>query len=162
MSRLFPFVPITLVLWAMWLVLNQSLSPGQILIGFILATTSGWILRRTDMPPLRIRRPVRLLGLFFIVAGDIIRSNLAVALLVLRGGRRLGEPKFLQIPLDLRDPWGIALLAAIISSTPGTVWGRYNREHGILLLHVFDMRDEAQWVGTIKGRYEKRVMEIFE
>ena len=162
MSRLVPFMPIALALWELWLLLNWSVSPGHLLIGFLLAVFGSRVLGRLELPPLRIRKPLRVLQLLVLVTGDIIRSNLTVALLVLRGGRRKGQPKFLQIPLDLTNPWGIALLAAIISSTPGTIWGRYNRTHSVLLLHVFDMLDEAEWVRTIKDRYEKRVMEIFE
>ncbi len=162
MSRVLSQLPLVFGLWALWLVLNRSLSPGHLLIGLVLAVLGARVVGRLELPPLRLRRPLRLVQLVVLVFGDIVRSNLAVAWLVLRGSRRKGTPRFLMIPLDLKNPWGLALLAAIISSTPGTVWGRFNKQRGMLLLHVFDMVDEAHWRQTIKGRYEKRVMEIFE
>ena len=31
-----------------------------------------------------------------------------------------------------------------------------------LLLHVFDLHDEAWWIDTIKTRYERPIIEVFE
>ncbi len=161
MSRLLPFPVMTAALLALWLMLNQSLSVGHLLLGSVIAVLGSQVLVRLDLPPLRIRRPLRLLELSLRVIADVIRSNFAVALLMLRSTSR-HRSGFMTVPLDLRNPYGIALLAAIISSTPGTVWVRYHRAQGLLLIHVFDLVDEAHWVQTIKERYERRLMEIFE
>jgi multicomponent K+:H+ antiporter subunit E len=32
----------------------------------------------------------------------------------------------------------------------------------MLTIHVLDLVDRSAWVETIKGRYERRVMEMFE
>ncbi len=162
MSRLFPFPVMTAALLALWLMLNQSLSVGHLLLGSVIAVLGSHVLVRLDLPPLRIRRPLRLLELSLRVVADIIRSNFAVARILLQINMRPRRAGFLTVPLELRNPYGIALLAAIISSTPGTVWVRYHRTRGILLLHVFDLVDEAHWVQVIKERYERRLMEIFE
>ena len=69
---------------------------------------------------------------------------------------------FLTIPLDLRSQQGLAVLSIIITSTPGTIWVNYDAAKGTLLLHVLDLVDETVWVRTIKGRYERLLMEIFE
>jgi multicomponent K+:H+ antiporter subunit E len=31
-----------------------------------------------------------------------------------------------------------------------------------VLLHILDLVDEKVWLETIKGKYERRLMEIFE
>ena len=62
----------------------------------------------------------------------------------------------------MRDPYGLAALACIITATPGTLWVKYNSADNTMLLHVLDLIDEEEWVRIIKGRYEKRLMEIFE
>ena len=54
------------------------------------------------------------------------------------------------------------MLSIIITSTPGTIWMNYDAAKGTLLLHVLDLVDETVWIRTIKGRYERLLMEIFE
>ena len=94
---------------------------------------------------------------------DIVRSNVAVAGLILTGGRH-GRRRsgFVEIPLELRDPTALAILAVIITATPGTAWMQYDARRDAVLLHVFDLVDEADWIALIKGRYERLLLEIFE
>jgi multicomponent K+:H+ antiporter subunit E len=97
------------------------------------------------------------------VLADILRSNLAVARIVLglTGGRDI-RSGFIDVPLQLRDPHGLAVLAAIVTSTPGTVWSDLSADGEKLTLHVLDLRDEAALIATIKQRYERLLMEVFE
>ena len=160
-SRRVPVV-LGLVLVAMWLLLNASLSFGELLIGVALALA---LLRlAAPLRPVRprLRRPLLLLRLMAVVAVDIMRSNVGVARVVLglTGGRRV-HSGFLDIPLDLHDPHGLAVLAAIITSTPGTSWAGVSRDGNVLTLHVLDLQDEAYWVRTIKQRYEQPLIRIF-
>ena len=117
------------------------------------ARTRGW--RRVS--------PLLAAGLLPRVLVDVLRSNLNVARIVLGlvGGRRI-RSGFVAIPLDLRDPHGHAMLAAIVTCTPGTVWVDLAPDTNVLTLHVLDLRDEAEWVNVIKGRYEPSLREIFE
>jgi multicomponent K+:H+ antiporter subunit E len=32
----------------------------------------------------------------------------------------------------------------------------------LLMIHVLDLIDESVWIDTIKGRYERLLLEIFE
>src|SRR5690606_24059570 len=111
----------------------------------------------------RLRRWDLIPRLVAIVLADIIRSNIAVARIILSpmkfAERRSG---FVSIPLELRDPLGLAILAIIVTSTPGTAWIDYSDRHGILLLHVFDLIDEDEWRSLIRDRYEALLREIFE
>ncbi len=62
----------------------------------------------------------------------------------------------------MRDPHGLAGLAMIITSTPGTVWVGLSPEGDTLTLHVLDLKDETEWIHLIKHRYERALMRIFE
>jgi multicomponent K+:H+ antiporter subunit E len=151
------------VLLATWLLLNQTLAPGQVLLGFALSVVLAWF--GHDLRPLRarLRRVDRALDLFLVVFWDILRSNVAVARIVLGlVGRRQVRSGFLKVPLDLRDDHGLAVLACIVTSTPGTVWAGLSPDGATLTLHVLDLRDEDEWVRMIKRRYERRLMEIFQ
>ena len=111
----------------------------------------------------RLRRVVPGAAARATVLADIVRSNVGVARIVLGlTGSRQVHSGFLDIPLDLRDPHGLAVLAAIITSTPGTVWAGLSPDGSTLTLHVLDLQDEAAWISTIKQRYERPLMEIFE
>ncbi len=159
-KRRFPIV-LAVMLFVMWLLLNNSLAPGHIVLGAILALFFAHANR--GRYPLRpsVRRLHLALWLLCMVLVDIVKSNIMVARVVLRGVRG-GGPGFMQIPLDMRDPHGLAILAMILTATPGTVWVDLDRQHGRLTLHILDLQDEAAWIRTVKQRYEQPLMGIFE
>lgn len=162
MTRLLPYPIASVSLLALWLLLNQSFSLGQILLGMAVALVGGWTLTLLKLTKPRPRRVRVIACLTAEVVADIIRSNVAVARIVLGLGRKQRTPGFVDIPLELRDPYGLAMLACIITSTPGTLWVDFNETSGILTIHVLDLIEESEWIRTIKARYEARLLEIFE
>jgi len=161
MSRWLPYPLLSATLAVVWMVLNQSASPGTVLLGAGLGVLLGRAYGVLEPPKARLRRPGAALRLFARVVLDIARSNLAVARLIV-GGRRKLNSGFVSIPLTLADRHGLALLACIITSTPGTVWVSYDARASVLLIHVLDLDDEAAWILTIQRRYESLLREIFE
>jgi multicomponent K+:H+ antiporter subunit E len=162
MTRLVPFPLASAGLLILWLMLNQSLALGHILLGSFVALLGGFALAALDTPRIRIRHPSAVLRLFASVLADIIRSNIAVAGIVLGFSTRERTSGFVDIPLELRNPYGLAVLACIITSTPGTLWVNFNETTGTLTIHVLDLIDESDWSHTIKGRYERLLLEIFQ
>ena len=148
-------------LFIMWLLLNQSLSPGQIIIGAVVGLTAPLALTLLEPPPARIRRPGAIFRLAWRVLIDIIYSNIAVARLILGMKRRERNSGFVNIPLKLRNPYGLALLGTIITSTPGTVWVNFDSATGVLMIHVLDLVEESDWLETVQQRYESLLLEIF-
>lgn len=159
-----PLLPLLwLFLILMWLLLNGSLSPGQWLLGALFATLISWAVSKLRPLPAWPHRLQAAIGLIYHVTVDIIRSNWAVGRIIL-GASADHQPHigFMQIPLELRDPHGLAMLSIIITATPGTVWSGHDPQNNIMTLHVLDLVDEAAWVRTIKQRYERPLREIFE
>lgn len=161
MTRLLPYPLMSAFLFVAWLLLNQSLSPGHIVLGVILAIIGGWALTTVEPPPMRVRRPLTVVRLIALVVFDITRSNIAVARLILRPAPQ-PHAGFVRIPLEMRSHYGLALLACIITATPGTVWVNFNTTTRVLVIHVLDLVDEEAWIRTIKHRYERPLREIFE
>lgn len=159
--KLLPYPIASAIFLSFWLLLNQSLSTGQFLLGASMALIGGWALAALEQPKARPRRPLMILRLALIVSADIVKSNIAVACIIIGFGRRERHPGFVDIPLELRDPYGLALLACIITSTPGTLWVKFEEPAGTLTIHVLDLVDEAEWISTIKSRYEQPLLEIF-
>lgn len=161
MSRVLPYPVLTAALLLMWMMLT-SFSLGQFLLGAAIAAAASRAMAVLQPSKPRLRRWQLIPKLFGIVVLDILRSNVAVAGIILQDRRRERVSGFVAIPLDLRDSTGLAVLACIVTSTPGTAWIEYAADSGVLLIHVLDLVEEEQWVTLIKNRYEALLMEIFE
>ncbi|MCA0243948.1 MAG: Na+/H+ antiporter subunit E [Proteobacteria bacterium] len=165
MKRWLPSPWLSLGLFGGWLLLARGVSPGQVLLGLLVAWAVPLL-----MAPLRPRPgPVRhwgtLLRLIGRVGVDVVRSALAVAGGVLRLGSRPPRGAFVTLPLDLRQTHALAALAMITTVVPGTVWCELAPDGSALVLHVFDLPDdvgEAGFVADFKARYEQPLKEIFE
>lgn len=152
-----------LCLTTLWLLLQQTVALEQILLGVLLAILFAWASSR--LRPLRahLRRFDVAAGLMLVVFWEIVRSNIAVARIVLGlVGNRAVRSGFVEIPLALRDPHGLAALAVIITATPGTVWAGLSTDGERLTLHILDIGDEQHWIGYVKERFERPLMRIFE
>ena len=162
MRVLLPFPMLSGCLFAMWLLLNQSVSSGHVMLGALLAVLGGRAMLALQPVGARVRRPGAMARLFLRVVVDIVRSNIAVARIILGPRHSRIESGFVNIPLDLQERHGLAVLACIITSTPGTLWAGFDPTTRILMIHVLDLVDESAWISTIKGRYERLLLEIFE
>ena len=156
-----PHPLLTPLLAAIWLLLNNSVAPGQILLGLLL----GWAIPRFTLAfwpeRVRIRRPALLLRFASVFLYDVVIANLSVARLILAGPRRL-RPAFVVVPLDLSDELAISLLANTICLTPGTVSACLSEDRRQLLVHALDCDDPQALVATIKTRFEAPLKEILE
>jgi len=155
-----PYPLLSIALLLIWLLLNQSVAPGTFVMGTILATGLGWVTLKLSPAHSHPRRILLMLRFGFTVALDVIRSNLAVIAVILRGRRRPPSSGFLTVDLDLDDENALALLACVMTATPGTAWLEYDRRRKSLLFHVLDMQNERVWIDTVK-RYEAALKEIF-
>jgi multicomponent K+:H+ antiporter subunit E len=161
MRRPLPHPILTAGLTIIWLLLANSVSPGQLLLGLLIGlviplfTLSFWPER------VQVRRPLTLLRFIAVVLYDIVTANLTVAWLILRGPQRL-RPGFVELPLDLTSSLAISLLANTVSLTPGTVSAKLSADHHRLLIHCLDLADPADLIATIKDRYEAPLRQVFE
>ncbi len=157
--RLFPNPWQTVFLAGVWIIANQSIGAGTVLMAIILGTaipqfsTQFW----PDAPQ-RVRA-LPFLRLMAAVLWDIVLANLRVARLVLGPSERL-RPGFLVVPLDVRHPWAITALTSIITLTPGTVSVNLSDDRSSLLVHALDVDDHEGAIREIKERYERPLLEI--
>lgn len=160
MAKILPYPLLSAAIWLMWLLLS-GFNFGQMLLGALAAVICGLAMTRLKQRKIRLRRPHLLPLLFWRVSGDIILSNLAVAKIVLTGGRAKHPSGFITLRLSLQNRAAIAVLACIITATPGTVWIAYDRRSSRLILHILDLVEEAYWHNLVKTRYESLLSEIF-
>lgn len=162
MKKILPAPLLSAALFVLWLLLNRTLGAGHVLLALVLALAIPVLTAGLRPMPVRIRRPGVALRLLCTVAGDSVRSNIAVIRLLLRLGSRRHPPGFVQVPLDLRDPNALAALALIVCLTPGTAWAELSLDRATLLLHALEVDDASAMAAQIKARYERPLMEIFE
>lgn len=162
MRRLFPHPVLWIGLTVLWLLLQQSLSVGNIVLGAAIAYFAAQVnnLLRLEKPV--VRKPWAIITLVTVVTIDIIRSNVAVCWIILTQRQQPQSAGFVRIPMDLRNHTALAFLSMIVTSTPGTVWLEFDDDAGELLLHVLDLVGEDHWQHLIKNRYERRLLEIFQ
>ncbi|MCF7698372.1 Na+/H+ antiporter subunit E [Loktanella sp. M215] len=159
--RLLPHPLLTLLLVVVWCLLNNSLTLGTIVFGTILGllipilTAAYW----PDRPP--VARPFGMVVYCLIVIWDIIKSNITVAMQILFRGNDSLQPAWITVPLDLRKPEAITILAGSITLTPGTLSADLSADGTALLVHALHAPDPDAVRDDIKARYESRLKEIF-
>ena len=145
----------------MWLLLNGA-SAAHLLLGMLVAWLMPVLTARLRPAAGPVRRPLVLARLVLAVGADVLHSGGQVARGVLRGRRNPPRACFVVVPLELRDPFALAALAVITTVVPGTVWTELAPDRSALLLHVFDLEGEEDFVRHYKARYEQPLKDIFE
>lgn len=163
MKRWLPFPVMSVVLLLTWLLVNQDVGLSQVLLGSCVAIAVPLLVR--PLQPLeypRLQRPLALMRLLRMAGAEIVRSCFSVSSLILFPRRGGANSRFIRIPLDIRSPYGLAVLSCLINMTPGTVWVEILADRHELVLHVFDLHDEQWWIDTIKQHYEQPLRDVFE
>lgn len=160
--RVLPEPLLTLALTALWLALERDYGVAQWLVAIVLGVVAPLLTRSLRPMRVRMHRPRVAIRLFFTVGRDVLVSNWRVLRATLAPRGRVPRGGFVTVPLDLRDPHGLAALAAIMCVIPGTVWSELAIDRSALLVHVFDLHDMASEVALIKERYEKPLIRIFQ
>lgn len=160
MRRWFPHPILSAAIFLLWAALTNAASAGALAVGALLAALMPLASRRfwPDTPRLANRGAI--LRLAARVGLDILVANLAVARRVLGPLDRL-RPAFVEVPLDLRDPFAATILGSIVSLTPGTVSIDVDRTRWVLSIHALDAPDPQALARDIKARYEAPLREIF-
>jgi multicomponent K+:H+ antiporter subunit E len=159
-ARLIPMPVMSLAILMVWVAITDSFGLGNILLGSILALSLPTITRAFWPNPPHVVRPIAGIRLAFIVILDIVLANITVARQILGPASRL-RPAFVEIPLDITDPFVASILGSIISLTPGTVTIEVDCKRRKLLTHALNVESEAEMIATIKRRYEAPLKEIF-
>lgn len=154
-----PILSVTLLLT--WLLLNNSFSVGQLLLGAILA----WLIPLLTHPfwpeSVCLRKPMTLVRFVLTVLWDIVVANFVVAKQILSSNLKL-QSTFLEVPLELKNPLAIGLLANTISLTPGTVSCQLSGDQKTLLVHALHSPQPQADIDLIKQRYERPLQKVFE
>jgi multicomponent K+:H+ antiporter subunit E len=160
MKRLIPYPLRSIALLLCWLALNQSLHPAHWVLGALIGLVLAPALAALTPRVTTLRRTGLALRLLAVFIGDIIIANIEVARRIL-GPESAIRPRFVWVPLRIANPQGIAVFASMITMTPGTLSVDVSEDRRWLLVHAFNVDDEAALVKEVQQRYERPLMEIF-
>lgn len=161
LKRLIPHPLLSITLTLVWLGLVNTFTLGNLLLGAALGlivpalTEPYW----PDRP--KLRNPLKIAEYCVIVVWDIIVANVQVAMIILFKPEREISSKWIPVPLELKSPEAITVLAGTITMTPGTVSATLAADGSAILVHCLHTDDPDGVRDEIKSRYERRLMEIF-
>ena len=160
--RLFPHPLLSLLLFATWILLVNQLKVGSLVMALILATiiplltAAYWPNRPT------LTHIPRFASYLLLVMWDIVIANIQVARIVLFMPADQIRSAWIAVPIDLKTPEAITMLAGTITMTPGTVTSDMSSCGRVLLIHALHAPDPDGICADIKTRYEARLKRIFE
>ena len=158
--KLFPMPFHSLLLFVVWLLLNNSVNAGHLVLAAFFAVTIPLLVNgmRDEHP--KILKPWLAIRYVLMVLKDILTANVEVALLIIGPIKKL-KPGFVAIPINIDSDLGITILASTVSLTPGTVSAEVSKDKAWLYVHSLHLDDEAELIKSVKQRYEKPIKEIF-
>jgi len=159
--RLLPMPIHSLLLFAVWLLLNNTVAPGHIVLATFLAIVIPLITSGMQDSKPSFHKPLVTLLYVIMVIGDIIVANFEVAALVIGPNKKL-NPAFIAVPIEIEHELPITILASTVSLTPGTVSAEISEDKQWLYVHVLHMTDKDELIALIKQRYERPLREIFK
>lgn len=160
LQRTLPSPILSLSILVLWVGLAGGVTWGSVLMGTTLAivlpllTASFW----PDRP--RVQAYGKAISLSLLFLWDIVVANIDVAKRILGPMDRL-KPAFLDVPLEIDDPFVATIFASMISLTPGTVSVDIDRERKLVIVHILHVDDQEAAIRDMKSRYEAPLKEIF-
>ncbi len=161
LNRIFPHPALTGGLIVIWMLLVNEAKLGSLVFATFLGITIPLLTRAWWPDRAGIRSIPAFLGYVVLVVWDIILANIAVAKIVLFMPNSRIQSRWITVPIELRSPEAITVLAATITLTPGTVTADMSSCGRSLLIHSLHAPDPDAIRDEIKSRYEARLQRIF-
>ena len=161
-SRLLPHPLVSLTLVGVWLLLVNTITLNAVVFGAILGLAIPLMTRAYWPKAPRVRNPRMIVEYGLVVLWDIVLANIQVARIILFMPRDQLRPAWIALPVVLRSPEAITVLAGTITMTPGTVSCDIAADGRAILIHCLHAPDPDEVRDQIKARYERRLKEIFE
>lgn len=104
----------------------------------------------------RVADVVELLGIYLY---ELIVSSVAVAAAAFSQAPNM-KSSIIAVPIDLRTDLGVAVLASLVSLTPGNCALHVSEDRRLLYVHALDGRAPEQIIASIRQVFERRIARI--
>lgn len=147
-----------LLLAGVWMAVTE-LSATHLLIGFVLGYFVLWLspgLAQRSRYFRRVGQWVRFAG-FFLRELSVATARVAYDVLT---PTPYMKPSVLGIPLDAKTDAEIAMLAIVVTLTPGTLALDVSSDRKTLYVHAMYVKDPEEIRREIKQGFERRILEL--
>jgi multicomponent Na+:H+ antiporter subunit E len=150
----------TVLLALAWMAVTGDWSLPAAVFSLVL----GWLLLRLARPlggeGFRRVRLARLPGFLLFFLKELVVANVKVAAAVLFPEGRLC-PAIVAVPLALDRDAEIALLANLVSLTPGTLSLDVSKDRRTLYIHAMAVTGPDDLRREVRDGFERRILEVF-
>ena len=158
MTALFSF---NIVLAVFWAAVTGEFSAINLIFGFVLGSLCLFIIREQVGGTGYLRRVRRVLALVFLFIYELVHSAWLVAVLVMSPKMKL-NPGIIAFPLSITEDRQIALLANLITLTPGTLSVDVSEDRRFIYVHAINAPDPEALKRDIAEGFETKIREAFE
>jgi multicomponent Na+:H+ antiporter subunit E len=141
-----------------WVALTGEFAAWNFAVGFLMGLLVLSLSGR-DVGAYYVRKIIQSGRFLLFFLWELIKANAKIASYVLRLSEK-ARPAFLALPLEVRTDLEIALLANLITLTPGTLSLDVSSDRKYLFLHAMFVDDPEQFKRQIKEDFESRVLEL--
>ncbi|MFN4010601.1 MAG: Na+/H+ antiporter subunit E [Pannonibacter sp.] len=151
---------VNILLALSWAAVSGSFSVVNLAFGFVLGTGVLFMIREQVGGSSYFQRTGRVVGLILLFLKELALSAWRVALLVSRPKMDV-SPGIIAFPLTVERDFEIALLANLITLTPGTLSVDVSEDRKTLYVHCIDLPDPEATIADIRNGFERKIMEAF-
>lgn len=152
---------LNLLLALAWVALTGQLTPLNFGFGFAVGYLLLWLARRAAGESTYFKKVwlvIRFAGYFI---WQLVLANLRVTYEILTPAHTM-RPAVVAVPLDVTRPAAVALLANLITLTPGTLSLDVPPNGRMLYVHAMHVQEADLFRQEIKDGFERYIKEIFE
>ena len=151
---------INLLLMLAWGAMTGSFSEINLIFGFVLGFIAIWLIREQIGTGGYFGKSMRMASLFLLFLKELALSALRVAALVLKPNMDV-HPGIFAFELTIDRDFEIALLANLITLTPGTLSVDVSPDRKFLFVHAIDCSDIEGAKRDIADGFERKILEAF-
>jgi len=152
---------LNILLALFWAAVNGSFAPSTLAVGFVLAYVVLYVARRALAPSSYHKQLWRAIAFFAFYVREIFVASFRVAYDVLTPTFYM-NPGVIGVPLDVVSDVEIAVLANLVSLTPGTLSLDVSADRTVLYIHAMYIdNDDVEAVrAALKQKLERRVIDL--
>lgn len=155
-------VPMVALMALIWAAITGNFTALNLLLGAAVGVGATLLLRHSFGGAPVLRRLRRILSLTVLFLYELNVSAVRVGLIVLTPDLRSAlRPAIVAFPLTVKSDAEIALLANLITLTPGTLSVDVSDDRSTLYVHVLNLASRERLIADIAGGFERKVQEVF-
>ncbi len=150
---------LNIILTFVWVSLTGVFDITNFLIGFGINYMVIWLSTGLDDTTGYFKKIPLILNFGFYFMWEIIKANYQLTYDILTPTHKM-NPAIIGIPMDAKSDIEIALLANLITLTPGTLTIDVSTDKKTIYVHTMYLKDKQSFIDEIKLGLEQKILQI--